>query len=59
VQIEAAEASAASAVQQAAGDLAQLKSHRRKLAETLRAAARAAEAEAEQKAERDRPWRPA
>ena len=58
-QIAAAEAIAAAQLQTTAGELARLKSHRRKLAETLREAARADAAEAEQRAERDRPWRPA
>lgn len=58
LQIAAAEAAAAAQLQQTADELARLKSHRRKLAEFLRAAARAGAADAEQQAERDRPWRP-
>ncbi|MGO9817691.1 MAG: hypothetical protein ACLPJJ_04870 [Acidocella sp.] len=41
----------------AIADLARLKAHRRKLAQRLREAARRAEAQAEVKAERDRPVR--
>ena len=54
-QIETAEAKAAAQLNEATTELVKLKSHRRKLAGQLREAARAAEAEAEQKAERDRP----
>lgn len=53
--IETAETKAAAQLNDTAAELAKLKSHRRKLAGQLRDAARAAEAEAEQKAERDRP----
>ncbi len=56
-QIEAAEATAAAQLRDATETLVKLKSHRRKLAAQLRAAASRAEAGAEQKAERDRPWR--
>jgi len=55
VQIEAAEATAAAQLNDATEALVQLKSHRRKLAAQLRAAAVKADAESEQKAERDRP----
>ena len=58
-QFAAGAQNAAAQLQTTAGELARLKSHRRKLAETLREAARADAAEAEQRAERDRPWRPA
>jgi flagellar biosynthesis chaperone FliJ len=54
-QIETTEAKAAAQLDDATAALVKLKSHRRKLAGQLRAAARAAAAEAAQKAERDRP----
>jgi len=57
VQIEAAEATAAAQLQDSTEALVKLKSHRRKLAAQLREAARIAETETEQKAERDRPRR--
>ena len=54
-QIETTETKAAAQLDEATAALIKLKSHRRKLAGQLRDAARAAAAEAEQKAERDRP----
>jgi len=58
-QILAAEARAMGQLEATIADLAKLKAHRRKLAERLRDAARKAEALAETRAERDRPFRPA
>lgn len=57
LQIEQGEAAASAQLQEAATALAQVKAHRRKLAEQLRAEARAEVARAEVRAERDRPWR--
>lgn len=56
-QIEAASAKAAEQLQEAVTALAHVQTHRRGLARALQAHARAEAAQAEQKAERDRPWR--
>lgn len=57
VQILAAEAQDLGQLETALGDLAKLKAHRRKLAESLRDAARKTDTQAETKAERDQPFR--
>lgn len=56
-QIETTEIKAATQLDDATAELVKLKSHRRKLAGQLRDAARTAEAAADQKAERDRPYK--
>jgi hypothetical protein len=57
LQIESAETTASAQIHETITALAKLKSHRRKLAEQLRQTTRTVETAAEQKAERDRPWR--